>query len=198
MWLWIQKLRPGLWASHPSAGVSSGHCTPANYRCHPVAWGGKWSSCQPSRLKRVFGFLSREYGKLRGQRQGRGRKPGRTAHEQGHRKGRGILPSGGPCKLISSGIRGQTAISRAPGMLSEAEQMWGWRGRGPGLLCARPRLLLPWARPPMCSSQFPGTLRMKPERFLVKSGCGWFSRVSTDTVHFFPCRLHCTGLVTFT
>lgn len=38
--------------------------------------------------------------------------------------------------------------------------------------CARLRLLLPWARPLMCSSQFPGTLRMKPERFLVKSGCG--------------------------
>lgn len=46
--------------------------------------------------------------------------------------------------------------------------------------------------------QFPGTLRMKPERFLVKSGWGWLSRVSTETVHFFPCRLHCTGLVTLT
>ena len=48
------------------------------------------------------------------------------------------------------------------------------------------------------SGQFPGTLRMKPERFLVKSGSGWLSRVSTETVHFFPCRLHCTGLVTLT
>lgn len=46
--------------------------------------------------------------------------------------------------------------------------------------------------------QFPGTLRMKPERFLVKSGSGWLIRVSTETVHFFPCRLHCTGLVTLT
>lgn len=47
-------------------------------------------------------------------------------------------------------------------------------------------------------AQFPGTLRVKPERFLVKSGWGWLSRVSTETVHFFPCRLHCTGLVTLT
>lgn len=47
-------------------------------------------------------------------------------------------------------------------------------------------------------AQLPGTLRVKPERLLVKSGWGWLSRVSTDTVHFFPFRLHCTGLVTFT
>lgn len=55
-----------------------------------------------------------------------------------------------------------------------------------------------FGRPHLPAHQLPGTLRMKPERFLVKSGCGWLSRVSTETVHFFPCRLHCTGLVTLT
>lgn len=56
-----------------------------------------------------------------------------------------------------------------------------------------------WAGSPrLPAPQLPGTLRMKPERFLVKSGCGWLSRVSTETVHFFPCRLHWTGLVTLT
>lgn len=92
----------------------------------------------------------------------------------GASEGRGALPTGGPCKLISSGIRGQTAISWAPGMLSKVEPVGGgvWRGQGPGQLCARLRLLLPLARPLMCIRQFPGTLRMKPERFLVKSGCG--------------------------
>lgn len=67
----------------------------------------------------------------------------------------------------------------------------GWR-------CAGLRCLGSLAGPPLGERQFPGTLRMKPERFLVKSGCGWLSLVSTETVHFFPCRLHCTGLVTLT
>lgn len=39
---------------------------------------------------------------------------------------------------------------------------------------------------------------MKPERCLVKSGWDWLIFVSTETVHFRPCRLHCTGLVTLT
>lgn len=55
-----------------------------------------------------------------------------------------------------------------------------------------------WGGDGRACAQLPGTLRMKPERCLVKSGWGWLSRVSTDTVHFFPCRLHCTGLVTLT
>lgn len=56
-------------------------------------------------------------------------------------------------------------------MLSKVERV-GMERLRPGLPCARLRLLLSWARPLMYSSQFPGTLRMKPERFLVKSGCG--------------------------
>lgn len=81
----------------------------------------------------------------------------------------GPLPKG-PGKLISSGVAGRWRGTERPG------------GAGGSRACA----------------QLPGTLRMKPERCLVKSGSGWLSRVSTDTVHFFPWRLHCTGLVTLT
>lgn len=44
----------------------------------------------------------------------------------------------------------------------------------------------------------PGTRRTNPERCLAKSGCDWSIRVSTETVHFLPCRLHCTGWATLT
>lgn len=103
---------------------------------------------------------------------------------------RGELGTRGRWVLVFGLLRGPRTVRteedrdqrRKPGVdLGEALQ------RRQGTLTAR-----------TLAPQLPGTLRMKPERFLVKSGCGWLSRVSTETVHFFPCRLHCTGLVTLT
>lgn len=92
----------------------------------------------------------------------------------------GLGSKHGPSELISSGQQ------------RGSQQLGGAAGRRPALRPPRPGEASP------VRGQFPGTLRMKPERFLVKSGSGWLSRVSTETVHFFPCRLHCTGLVTLT
>lgn len=68
----------------------------------------------------------------------------------------GLLPKPGPGELIPSGEQGD----------GREWEGCGWGGRA--------------------CTQLPGTLSMKPERCLVKSGWGWLSRVSTDTVHFFP------------
>lgn len=73
MWLWLEKLShtPG----HPSfCWVSSGHWPFANYRYYPVSCEVKSGLAvgQHRRLQRVFGFLSRDYGKLRKQRQRQG------------------------------------------------------------------------------------------------------------------------------
>lgn len=111
--------------------------------------------------------------------------------------GVGASPSLDPCKLLSGGISGDAAI-RLELRLSEAKRSEGPQGLSPVASLTPGPASCSQAKPLWCGGQFPGTLRMKPERFLVKSGSGWLSRVSTETVHFFPCRLHCTGLVTFT
>lgn len=130
-----------------------------------------WTSAQGSgRGTRVFGLWSRD----RGQSEQRKMIP-KAESQEGNLTGTGLLREG-PSQQVSSG-HGLGGSSWTGTQNSE-------RGQAPGQASA--------------GCQFPGTLRMKPERFLVKSGWGWLSRVSTETVHFFPCRLHCTGLVTFT
>lgn len=89
--------------------------------------------------------------------------------------------------------------SKAKAGLDLGEEPQGRQGAPPSLDPGERASSGGWAGSPhLPAPQLPGTLRMKPERFLVKSGCGWLSRVSTETVHFFPCRLHWTGLVTLT
>lgn len=81
-----------LWATHPSLLGQQWSLALCQLQVlSSCLWGEKWSSCQPRRLQRVFGFLSRDYAELRDERQGQGQKV-RTLHEQGLGEGRGALP----------------------------------------------------------------------------------------------------------